>query len=201
VPDADLVKTILHGAGVWWAVSLLWVMSYPGSAALWGSVVGRALMGFFIIVPALLAVVWLRLQPQGQLLLLFLFLLVAAADVGAYFAGKAFGKAKLAPKVSPGKSWAGVWGGLIAAVAIAVFANINWPGGMSIALLPFSVLCALAALVSVLGDLTESMVKRHAGVKDSGKILPGHGGIMDRIDGHSAAFPIFALGLTLLGWA
>ena len=127
-------------------------------------------------------------------------LLVWGADIGAYFFGRALGKRKLAPRVSPGKSWAGLFGGLLTSVCIAA--------GLAVYLqVPVSelVLLLLGAVVvvlfSVVGDLTESMFKREMGIKDSSQLLPGHGGVLDRIDSLTAAVPIFALLLLLSGWS
>lgn len=200
VPNSALVREVLHVATLWWALALLWVMGYPGSARLWGNTAVRALMGIVVLVPTWLALCYLRLQGQGVLLIVYVLLVVIAADVGAYFAGRAWGRAKLAINVSPGKSWAGFWGGLAASQALALLVAQVWPGGLPIAVLPFMILSGIASLASVLGDLLESMVKRHQGVKDSGKLLPGHGGLMDRLDSLTAAVPVFTLGTLLVGW-
>jgi phosphatidate cytidylyltransferase len=131
--------------------------------------------------------------------ILYIFLVVWVADIGAYFAGRAFGKAKLAPRVSPGKSWAGVWGGLAAVALLAIVASLLANAGVAEAML-LVVASLVTGFVSVLGDLLESMLKRFRGIKDSSQLLPGHGGIMDRIDSLTAAIPVFALMITLLGW-
>lgn len=137
---------------------------------------------------------WIRSQPEGSWLILLLLLIVWAADTGAYFAGKSFGKRKLAPAISPGKTLAGLLGGLVAAPLVALLAT---------ALMPLSdinpvnliLLSLVTALVSVGGDLLISLHKRTSGIKDSGNILPGHGGVLDRIDSLLVAAPFFALGL------
>jgi len=123
-------------------------------------------------------------------------LLVLGADSGAYMFGKMFGKHKLAPKVSPGKTWEGFLGGLVTSALIAVLFATLAPLTVSTGTL---VICAIiATLASVLGDLTESMFKREAGIKDSGNLIPGHGGILDRIDSLTAAVPVFACLLLLV---
>jgi phosphatidate cytidylyltransferase len=166
----------------------------------------RALMGLFVLIPAWVGLNHLRTGSfqfgelnNSLLAILYVFFVVWVADIGAYFAGRAFGKAKLAPKVSPGKSWAGVWGGLVAVAVLAVAASLIADAGVVQTVL--LVLASLVTgLVSVLGDLLESMLKRFRGIKDSSQLLPGHGGIMDRIDSLTAAIPVFALMITLLGW-
>ena len=159
----------------------------------------RVLMGYLVLVPAWLAFVALRLNEHGAAYLFILVGLVACADTGAYFTGKAWGKSKLAVDVSPAKSWAGFWGGL---ACCCVFAVLLWLafGSTANALQTVVAVAIVTGLASVLGDLVESMVKRYQGVKDSGAILPGHGGIMDRLDSLTAAAPVFALCLLLVGW-
>lgn len=141
---------------------------------------------------------WLRIQADGSWLILLLLLIVWAADTGAYFAGKSFGKRKLAPRISPGKTQEGLLGGLIAAPAVALLAAYFMPIE-PIKPLPLVFLSLVTALVSAGGDLMISMHKRTSGHKDSGKLLPGHGGILDRLDSLLAAAPFFALGLLLSG--
>jgi len=124
--------------------------------------------------------------------------LVWCADIGAYFAGRRFGKAKLAPKVSPGKSWAGVYGGLVATTVLAIACSFYW-GLNNSDRITLLLITLMVTAISVLGDLFESMVKRHRGIKDSSQLLPGHGGVMDRIDSLTAAVPLFVLSLKLTG--
>jgi len=144
------------------------------------------------------ALSWVRTQPEGPWLILLLLLIVWAADTGAYFAGRAFGKRKLAPAISPGKTMAGLFGGLLLAPLVALAAVYLMPitGPGPLALIALSL---LSALISVGGDLMISMHKRISGFKDSGNILPGHGGILDRVDSLLAAAPFFALGLLAAG--
>lgn len=197
-PQAGVLKGVFTVAGVWWAVALLWVQSYPASSRLWQTGAARSVIGWLVLVPCCIALIWLRVLEPYIWLLLYLVALVAAADVGAYFSGKAFGKTKLAPAVSPGKSWAGVVGGLLSAIALATI--ILWMFDVPLSALRWLIISALVALSSVLGDLLESMLKRHSGVKDSSNLLPGHGGVLDRMDGWTAAAPIFALALLSTGW-
>lgn len=191
-----VVKSILIVACAWWALALLLVQGYPSSAILWGHPLVRLLMGVLVLVPTWLALVYVRFQPQGAWLVVMIAAIVAAADTGGYFTGRKFGKRKLAQAVSPGKTLEGFAGGLISNLIL----------GALVAYLSGSNICLLLAVViptslfSVLGDLLESMVKRHSGVKDSGVILPGHGGILDRVDSITAAAPVFALALLASGW-
>jgi len=146
-------------------------------------------------VPAFVAVARLQLASRGRIhgpeILFLLLLLVIGADIGAFFAGRSFGRRKLAPRVSPGKTWEGAIGGLaaVALIAWAGAAYLGLPIGAGVA---FG--CAVG-IFSIVGDLTESMFKRAAGLKDSGALLPGHGGMLDRIDSVTAAAPLYALGL------
>lgn len=198
-PDLENVQPLLGLAGLWWAIALLWVKGYPASAGLWGNPVMLALIGALVLFPPWLSVVYLLSYEQGRILLLAMVVIVAFADIGAYFAGKQFGKRKLALEVSPGKSWEGFWGGFLLCQLTALAVGLSLPTPQ-LSLPALLAIVACTSLVSVLGDLVESMVKRHAGVKDSGILLPGHGGFLDRIDGITSAAPVFALGLILAGW-
>jgi phosphatidate cytidylyltransferase len=135
---------------------------------------------------------------QGGWLLMYLLSLVWVADIGAYFSGKQFGKHKLAPGISPGKTWEGVIGGLLLNV-LWISLVFQLSDGWGLAYLWFLILGLVTAALSVVGDLYESILKREAGVKDSGRILPGHGGILDRIDSVIAATPVYLAGLYMLG--
>lgn len=190
-----LTFNILIVGATWWAIALLLVQGYPSSAILWGNSWVRLLMGLLVLLPTWVALTYIRHQPQGIALLVLMIAIVAAADTGGYFTGRKFGKRKLAGSVSPGKTIEGFAGGLIANSLLSFGAAYYFSVPVSKMLL----LIIPASLVSVLGDLLESMVKRHAGVKDSGTILPGHGGILDRVDSITAAAPVFALALAASG--
>lgn len=181
---------------LWWAVALFFVLSYPAFVKTWSSKVGRSCIGILILVPAFVAMVQLKTYPDSHDLIVLLFLLIWGADIGAYFSGKTFGKRKLAPRVSPGKSWAGFFGGLATAIIIGLLMALTRPDAVQLASIEgviFLGCCGFVAIVSVLGDLTISMFKRNAGVKDSSNLLPGHGGFLDRIDSLLSAGPLFAL--------
>ncbi len=188
------LRTLLVVALGWWVLAGVWVFRYPASAAAWsGSGWRRGVIGFLILVPAWTALVALHgYGKQGPWLILLLMLLIWGADSGAYFAGRKWGKDKLAPRVSPGKSWQGLWGGLLTSGAVALLFGRLFPIHVEYELY-FITVCILVVLFSVVGDLVESMFKREAGVKDSGTLLPGHGGVLDRIDSLTAAAPVFVL--------
>ena len=128
------------------------------------------------------------LFDNGKWLLLLAIIVVVLADVGGFFAGKLFGRHKLAPIISPGKTWEGFVGGLVLQLALILGLTLYLP---EVAIIDIAVLVIPVALLSVVGDLFESMLKRHSGVKDSGSLLPGHGGVLDRLDGVMAALPMF----------
>ncbi|MAT93353.1 MAG: phosphatidate cytidylyltransferase [Halioglobus sp.] len=200
-PQREWVQPFLGLACLWWCFALLWVKSYPGSALMWRGVPMRSLMGLLVLAPAWLAAVYLLSFPRGGILLVVMVLVVAAADIGAYFAGVTFGRHQLAAAVSPKKTWEGFWGGIAACAALAVLLHYLLPDQVSHVGLPSVAAVTIStALASVLGDLTVSMVKRESGVKDSGTLLPGHGGVLDRLDSLCGAAPVFALGLLLAGW-
>lgn len=200
-PLREDVQPVLGLACLWWSFSLLWVKGYPASAILWGSIPARTVMGMLIMASAWVAAVYLLSFPGGGLLMVAMILVVAAADIGAYFAGKRFGRHKLAAAVSPAKTWEGFWGGMASALLLAVLFWYLLPPRMAhVSLMAVIAVTLSTALASVVGDLTVSMVKRHSGVKDSGSLLPGHGGVLDRLDSICGAAPVFALGLLLAGW-
>jgi phosphatidate cytidylyltransferase len=184
--------TLLLGAAcVWWMIALLWLSLAPSRnhprLAL--------LCGVPVLVPAFIALAQLQVAARGfargPQIVLWLVLLVTAADIGAYFAGRSWGRRKLAPRVSPAKTWEGALGGL------AMVSLVAWGGAAHFGFPPLEVVafgCAVG-IFSIIGDLTESMFKRAAGLKDSGALLPGHGGLLDRIDSVTAAAPLYALGL------
>jgi phosphatidate cytidylyltransferase len=200
-PAATQVQPFLGLACLWWSFVLLWVKSYPMSAVLWRTVFMRSLMGLLILAPAWLAAVFLLSYPRGGLLVVVMVLVVAVADIGAYFSGKTWGRHKLAEKVSPAKTWEGFWGGMAACLLLALALWYLLPDRAAhIGLASVIAITLSTALASVVGDLGVSMVKRESGVKDSGSLLPGHGGVLDRLDSICGAAPVFALGLVLAGW-
>jgi len=175
---------------IWWLLALLLVLLYPRSRVLMRTTTLRLLMGLLILLPAWVALLVLKDFSDKTHLIAWLLALIWLADSGAYFVGRRFGKHKLLPSVSPGKSWEGLAGGLLIALLPVLAYGLYLQ--LSLVLLGKSLLiAAVVVLVSILGDLTESLFKREAGVKDSGKLLPGHGGILDRIDSLTAAAPIF----------
>lgn len=198
-----LSSLLLAGIG-WWILAIALVLTYPKSQKLWaGSDWGKALMGWLTLIPAWVAVLFIRSTDYaassftGAWLIFCLLLLVWAADIGGYIVGKPFGKHKLLPKVSPGKTVEGMLGGLgLVAVVVTLVAWLqDWPAQTGI----WYVSALLLTVLSVFGDLTESMFKRVAGKKDSGAFLPGHGGILDRIDSLTATAPLFAIIVALYG--
>lgn len=197
VPSDSLLWMLMISMSLlWWAFALFSVLRYPNSANWLQSRKLRLLAGVPVLVPLWLGLVMLKGQPLQILGLTWLMLLVWGADIGAYFAGRAFGDKKLAPHVSPGKTWAGVYGGMatsiLISIIIALLGLLN--GGLSaIQWFILLVLSAGVVAISVLGDLMESLLKRNRGIKDSSSLLPGHGGVLDRIDSLCAATPLFVL--------
>jgi phosphatidate cytidylyltransferase len=189
--DPAHLEVLLGAACAWWAAAFLWLIFAPE----WHRPQLALACGIPVLVPAFVALGRLVLAGRGPVggpaIVLWLVFLVIASDIGAFFVGRRFGRRKLAPRVSPGKTWEGAIGGLCTVVLVSLCGAhyFGLPAGLSIA---FG--CAVG-IFSVIGDLTESMFKRSAGLKDSGVILPGHGGILDRIDSVTAAAPLYALGL------
>lgn len=164
---------------------------------------GRAMaLGLLYCGLPAVALVWLRAQPWGFYATLFVMAVVWGADIAAYFTGRALGGPKLAPSISPNKTWSGAIGGLVGALLVAGGLCLLWPGYANGAgALRLAGLALPLAVLSILGDLYESRLKRRAGVKDSGQILPGHGGVMDRLDGLVPAAVAGAAAFAATGWA
>jgi phosphatidate cytidylyltransferase len=197
-PTPALLQALLVAGLVWWLLAFVWILRFPapiapvvvvvaGACCLWPAFAAfRALLG---LAPAGAG------EPRGAALAVLVLAIVAAADVGAYFVGRRLGRTRLAPAVSPGKTWEGVGGGLLAALAVTV-------AGAALLGLPLPLLVPVGisvAAISVVGDLAESMFKRQAGLKDSGALFPGHGGVLDRVDSLAAAIPLFVLEFQWLG--
>ena len=183
-------------AGAWALAGLAWTMLMPAFLARAAAVRKASLpVGWLVLAPAGAALVWLGQWPWQ---LLSLLCIVWIADTGAYFAGRAFGRHKLAPSISPGKTWEGVAGG---AAGVALYLFVLQASGAAgtgpLAGAPGWSLALTLTALSVLGDLFESLVKRQAGAKDSGTLLPGHGGVLDRIDGLTSTLPVAALAMYL----
>jgi phosphatidate cytidylyltransferase len=190
--SASGLQGLLVLAVAWWVLALVWIVWAPRRVSPWSA--GAA--GLLALVPSWLALVRLRLVfPHGAQWVLFVLVLVWVADIGAFFCGRRFGRVRLAPEVSPGKTWEGVLGGTTVSALVAI-AGSAW---FHVPLVTFLPLCLAAVGFSIVGDLTESLLKRFAGMKDSGSIFPGHGGVMDRIDSLTGAAPVLLLGLTMLG--
>lgn len=186
---------------VWWLLALLWLrhFDFASDHQTWARGFKLA-AGTLAVVPAWCALCLIHAsQPNGHRWLFVALAMVWAADSGAYFAGRKFGKRKLAPRISPNKTIEGLLGGLAAGLVVA--AGGTFFAGAGLAELPFVLIVAVATVLgSVVGDLFESLIKRHVGAKDSGDVIPGHGGVLDRVDGVLAALPIFVLGKELFGF-
>lgn len=178
---------LLFSAAFWLAVVPFWLRARWQVTTRWKMV----LVGLVVLLPTWYALIAIR--SQGPAWLFSALLLVALADIAAYFSGRAFGKRKLAPNISPGKTWEGAYGAMLAVTSFVLVGQ--WVlGGFDPARMFVLVLAMpLLTLVSIAGDLFESLLKRQAGLKDSSQLLPGHGGVLDRIDSHTAALPLIAL--------
>ncbi|MDP9087862.1 MAG: phosphatidate cytidylyltransferase [Pseudomonadota bacterium] len=189
--DSQHLIMLLWAACAWWVIAFFWLSLAPARHNSRLTLV----CGLAVLVPAFVALARLQISAdgfaRGPLLVLWLILMVCAADIGAYFAGRAWGRHKLSPRVSPGKTWEGALGGLLMLALMATAGAVNF-GLPPLAVAMFGL---LVGIFSIVGDLTESMFKRAAALKDSGTLLPGHGGLLDRIDSVTAAAPLYALGL------
>lgn len=195
VMDKPWIVLVIFCGLLWWLIAMYMVICYQTKMKL-NITPGilKAVIGIIILVPSWLSLILIHAKTSGVSLVLFLFLLIWLADISAYFSGRKFGNRKLASNVSPGKSWEGVYGAIIVsflfAIAYTFYADMQFLHAVF-----FTVLVLITASFSILGDLVESMFKRMAGIKDSGNILPGHGGVLDRIDSLTSAAPVFFTGL------
>jgi phosphatidate cytidylyltransferase len=191
-------SAVLAIGSVWWLVASGLALTYPKSSATWsGSVALRHLFGLLTLIPFLWSIIILRADSivetpyYGSKLVLFVCFIVWAADSGAYFAGRAFGRRKMAPHVSPNKTIEGLIGGIVTAFIVAIAAAKGFELEFA-SMTTMLIITFFTVIISVLGDLVESMFKRVSGIKDSSNLIPGHGGILDRVDSLTAAFPVFA---------
>lgn len=196
-----LQQTLLSLSLVWWLIAFVLIALYPRFSAQWNKRPLLLLMGFAVLLPGWLGIIYLRSLDAHVLFIVLFLTLVGCADTGAYFAGRRFGRRKLAPAVSPNKTWEGVVGGLVAcSLVVGLFLLAVSLAGhelTSTRLLIAAPGAILLAASSVVGDLFESMIKRQGNVKDSGTLLPGHGGLLDRIDSITAALPVYTFFLLL----
>lgn len=199
--DSVLWPIVLMVGVAWWLLVCLWLRHFAFAAAPTAESRNlKMLAGALVIFPAWVALLTLHddAKPHGHWWTFLALAIVWAADIGAYFSGRFFGRRKLAPQISPGKTWAGVYGAFVAGALVV--AGGGWLLGVRDAQLVGLVLLSVVTVAaSVVGDLLESLMKRHAQVKDSGTLFPGHGGLLDRLDSVFAALPVFALGKLLLG--
>jgi phosphatidate cytidylyltransferase len=184
-----------------WSAMLVGLKYYPTGSWLWHQPLVRALMGWIMLTATWLSVMVCLLFNNGSIALFMLILIVAAADIGAYFVGRRFGQHALAEDISPSKTWEGFWGGIVCVAGLTLLVWQNLPlSHLHLGLGSLLVLGLATAGASVVGDLTLSLLKREVGIKDSGCLLPGHGGILDRLDSICGAAPVYALGLLLVGY-
>ena len=202
VPESLVINSyragIILGLGIlFWVLTFFMLKGYPSNSDRWNNKSKIALMGLMALIPTWVGIVQIKyLNPQG-FLLLGMVVMVAAADIGAYFVGKRIGKNRLAPSLSPNKTWEGVMGGFAACLLVGILLIWLLHSYLitlsNVQILILVLLSLVVMLFDVIGDLLESMLKRNRDLKDSGKILPGHGGILDRVDGLLAVTPIFVL--------
>ena len=197
VVEENAFVLLLAGCVAWCLMLLRLVFYRDGQSPDISFQTSSFLSAFATITICCFSLVWLRDQAHGEFLILLLLIIIWAADIGAYFSGRQFGRTKLAPAISPKKTWEGVAGGIILSSITALLLTSYTPG-LQAAALPVAILVAVTVLASVCGDLFISVHKRTVKLKDSGKIFPGHGGVLDRFDSLLAGAPFFALGVWIL---
>jgi phosphatidate cytidylyltransferase len=195
----EAIVYILLISCIWWIIAIRWIVYHQrrGYSSMPTSPYLKTLLGGLILLPGWCALYVLHDRYGGEWVV-FLFALIAATDTGAFFVGKHWGRTKLADKVSPGKTWEGVFGGLLGGILITLIFAVFQRMSLS-ELIIFTSLCLTTVIASIAGDLLESLFKRQMQLKDSSQILPGHGGVLDRIDSLTSATPIFLLGMIALG--
>lgn len=197
--DQDIWWLVIGAGVLWWLLAMLWLRHFsfaasptPGNRAL------KLVAGLGIFVPAWAALVEIHaIEPLGRWWTLFALVLIWAADSFAYVTGSRYGRTKLAPRISPGKTIEGAWGALVGAALVALLGGWLF-GDRGLALALLLGVAMLTVVFSIVGDLFESLIKRQANVKDSGALFPGHGGLLDRLDSVFAAMPVFAVGKALI---
>ena len=202
ISNSSDIRPVLGVACFAWLATALLVESYPKLSFLWRGRITKSVIGLFVLGAGWLSLSYMVGLPNGWVLTTLFIVVVAASDVGAYFVGSSLGRNPLAPEVSPKKTVEGFWGGLIVVMTLA--GAVLWalpPEYSHIHPVEIFLIGLFCCGASVLGDLTISMFKRESGFKDSGTILPGHGGLLDRLDSICGAAPFFALSLILVGYA
>ncbi len=195
----ELYIVIIVASLLWWIICVPLLLSFPHHKNNFiHTRIVKTFIGTILLSATLVSMVFIRNNPEyGSAFVLYLVLMIWFADSGAYFAGRALGKNKLIPNVSPGKTWEGVAGALVVTLVVALVAVklLNIPSSQS---LIFILITFVTVIYSIVGDLSESMFKRMVNIKDSGNLLPGHGGMLDRIDSLMSALPVFITGLWLM---
>jgi phosphatidate cytidylyltransferase len=201
ITDREQFLFIIFISVVFWISSTFFIVNFPRYHTIWSlSLALKFLIGFMVLIPSWYAMVLLKnmhtvdlfnLRISGGELLLIMMVMIWAADSGAYFSGKKWGTSKLIPNVSPGKTKQGAYGAIISTCLVTVIFSVIFLTQNMMFNLYIALFTALIVMTSIIGDLFESMYKRNSGIKDSGKILPGHGGVLDRIDSLTSVSPIF----------
>ena len=184
---------------VWWGIALFLVMVYPKFCRFWSAPLTLLIIGIIVLLPSFFAFIGLKSHQNADTLILILLVFIWGADIGAFFIGKAIGGAKLCARVSPGKTWSGVIGGalIVSLLSVLLFQMFDEIRLLGWHFSFFFCLAFFVSIISVIGDLTLSMFKRARGIKDSGSLLPGHGGFLDRVDSLLSASPVFSVVVAL----